>query len=201
MVGCVISGGQTMNPSTGDFLEAIKSLPHEKIVLLPNNKNIILAAQQAANLMPERDIRVMPTRTIPQGIAAMLAYLNIGGCMDTEEALTEMKEAISHVISAEVTTATRSVEIGGVNVREGQLIGLLEGNLVVAGSEMLPLVRDLLHKAEADKRELITLYYGNDTHKAKAQALVDQLAADFPKQTFDVVYGGQALYPYIISIE
>jgi DAK2 domain fusion protein YloV len=197
----VISGGQTMNPSTGDFLEAIRSLPNKEIILLPNNKNIILAAQQAANAVQDRRVRVVPSRTLPQGISAMLALGNLPSCDNADEAADEMKESLHHVVSAEVTTATRSVEIGGVSVREGQLIGLLEGNLVVAGEDMTDVMRDLLRKAEADKHELITLYFGSDTHKQKAQALVDLLSAEFPDQTFEIVFGGQSLYPYIISIE
>ena len=197
----VISGGQTMNPSTGDFLEAIRSLPNKEIILLPNNKNIILAAQQAANAVQDRRVRVVPSRTIPQGISAMLALGNLPSCDNADEAADEMKDSLRHVVSAEVTTATRSVEIGGVSVHEGQLIGLLEGNLIVAGEDMTDVMRDLLHKAEAEKHELVTLYFGSDTHKQKAQALVDTLAEDFPDQAFEIVFGGQALYPYILSIE
>ena len=197
----VISGGQTMNPSTGDFLDAIRSLPNKEIILLPNNKNIILAAQQAANAVQDRRVRVVASRTIPQGISAMLALGNLPSCDNADEAADEMKDSLRHVVSAEVTTATRSVEIGGVSVREGQLIGLLEGNLVVAGEDMTGIMRDLLRRAEAEKHELVTLYYGSDTHKQKAQMLVDALADDFPDQTFEVVFGGQALYPYILSIE
>jgi DAK2 domain fusion protein YloV len=197
----VISGGQTMNPSTGDFLEAIRSLPNQEIVLLPNNKNIILAAQQAANAIQDRRIRVIPSRTIPQGVSAMLALGNIPECRNADEAADEMKDSLKHVISAEVTTATRTVEIGGVSVQEGQLIGLLEGNLVVAGDDMLTVLRDLLNKAHANKRELVTFYYGSDTHKAKAQTLVDALTEDYPDLGFELVFGGQALYPYILSIE
>ena len=197
----VISGGQTMNPSTGDFLDAIRSLPNQEIVLLPNNKNIILAAQQAANAINDKRVRVVASRTIPQGISAMLALGNVPDCHNADEAADEMKDALRHVVSAEVTTATRTVEIGGVSVREGQLIGLLEGNLVVAGEDMTEVMRDLLRRAETEKHELVTLYYGSDTHKQKAQTLVDSLAEDFPDQAFEVVFGGQALYPYILSIE
>lgn len=197
----VISGGQTMNPSTGDFLEAINALPHRQIVLLPNNKNIILAAQQAATMTTGKTVRVLASRTIPQGISAMLALANLGGVGDVDDVLAEMEAALGQVVSAEVTTAIRDVELGGISVREGQLIGLLQGVMVVAGDEMHDVVRDLLRKADADKRELVTLYYGNDTHKAKAQVLVDELANDFPRQSFEIIYGGQALYPYLISIE
>jgi uncharacterized protein len=197
----VITGGQTMNPSTGDFLEQIDALPNDEIILLPNNKNIYLAAQQAANLAQGKRVRVVATRTLPQGISAMLAYGDMPEDAALDEVADEMTAAVEYVTSAEITTATRDVEIGGVTVRAGQLIGLLEGALIVAGENMVEVMRDLLRKAAADKRELITLYYGNDTHKAKAQVLTDELAAEFPKQRFEIVYGGQALYPYIISIE
>ncbi len=197
----VISGGQTMNPSAGEFLDAIHALPNEHIVLLPNNKNVILAAQQAANMAQGKQVRVVPSRSVPQGITALLALCNSPECVDADSAAAAMGAALDQVVSAEITTATRSVEIGGVHVREGHLIGLLEGNLVIAGDDMETVMGDLLRKAEADKHELVTLYYGNDTHRAKAQALVEALSADFPAQTFDIVYGGQALYPYIISLE
>lgn len=197
----VISGGQTMNPSTGDFLDAINRVEADKIILLPNNKNIVLTAQQAAKMTENKQVRVIPTRTIPQGISAMLAYANLMDSEDLEEVSDEMTAGSKQVISAEVTTATRTVEIGGVSVREGQLIGLLEGSLTIAGSDLQQVLHDLLVQAKADEHELITLYYGNDTHKAKANAMVETLMADFPEQTFEVVYGGQALYPFIISIE
>jgi dihydroxyacetone kinase-like predicted kinase len=199
----VVTGGQTMNPSTGEFLNCIASLPNTEIVILPNNKNIFLAAKQAAEATKDRQVRVIPSRTVPQGISAMVEYniLRESGEVSLDEMAEGMQEALRNVISAEITTATRTVEIGGVSVSEGQLIGLLEGELVIAGEDMEQVMRDLLYKAKADKREIITLYYGNNTHRAKAQALVDVLSPEFSKQEFQVVFGGQALYPYIISIE
>lgn len=197
----VVSGGQTMNPSTGDFLEAIRMLPHQEIVILPNNKNIILAAQQAANVVQDKRVRVVPSRTIPQGIAALFALGNIPSCHNADEAADEMKAALHAVTSAEITTATRTVEIGGVSVQAGQLIGLLEGNLVVSGDDMTALMRDLLTKAGAKSRELITLYYGSDVPRPTAEAMVEALGDTFPDQAIELVFGGQPLYPYIISIE
>lgn len=197
----VVMGGQTMNTSTGEFLTAIKALPHDEIVILPNNKNILLAAQQAARAANGKRVHVVPSRTIPQGISAMLAYGSARLSGELNAVIESMNAALSHVVSAEITTATRNVEIGGVTVREGQLIGLLEGDLVVAGSDMQVVMSDLLHKANAHDYELITLYYGIDTHKEKVQALIGTLAPVFPDQTFEMVFGGQALYPYLISIE
>src|SRR5690606_22780394 len=104
-------------------------------------------------------------------------------------------------LSAEITTASRDASLNGVSVREGQYIGLLEGEMVAAGDDVRAVLRDVLVKAEADKRELVTLYYGNNTHRGQAQALVDDLAGDFPDQAFEVIYGGQALYSYFIGIE
>lgn len=197
----IISGGQTMNPSTGDFLEAIRMLPNEEIILLPNNKNIILAAQQAANVVQDKRVRVVPSRTIPQGIAALIALSNLPNCRLADKAADEMKDALHDVISAEVTVATRTVDMGGVSVRSGQLIGLLEGSLVVSGDDMTELMQDLLAKAHAQNHELITLYYGTDVPRPTAEALVEALGEAYPDQAFELVFGGQALYPYIISIE
>lgn len=196
----IINGGQTMNPSTGDFLQAIETLPHREIVLLPNNKNIILAAQQAA-AKTEKAVIVVPSRTIPQGIAALFGYINTDEDSSLEAVTEAMTDGLNTVVSAEITTATRDVSIGGVSVREGQLIGIVEGELSVAGENMLTVMRDLLKKADVDEYELISLYYGNDTHLAKVETLVAALQTDYPDHEFQITYGGQPLYPYIISLE
>lgn len=197
----VISGGQTMNPSAEHFLSAIDSLPNEEIILLPNNKNIILAAQQAASLARDKRIHVVPTTTIPQGINAMLAYIDTHEDSDLDYIAAAMDEALKQVTTGEVTTATRDVSLDDVEVRKGQIIGLLDDVLVVAGDEIGDVVRRLLQKAGADEHELITLYYGDGVNESQAQALIEALAADFPGQQFQSIDGGQPLYPYIISVE
>ncbi len=198
----VVSGGQTMNPSAEDFLAAIDKIPNKEIILLPNNKNIIMAARQAASLARDNQVRVVPSRSIQQGIAAMFAYVNT---RETDVSLDEitqaMTNALNNVISADVTNATRSVEFDGVAVEEGHFIGLLDGTLVAAGDELFEVVGQLLRKANASEKELITLYYGAGQDEAQARALVDYLIHDFGSQEFEVVAGGQPLYPYIISIE
>jgi uncharacterized protein len=197
----VISGGQTMNPSTQEFLSAIETLPNDKIILLPNNKNVILAAKQAASLVNDKQVAVVPSRTMPQGISAMLAYTNVAQSGDLNEAVDAMNEALGFVTSCEVTTATRDVEIDGVAVREGQYIGLLDGALVTASDDLTVCVQDLLVKADVQDHELVTLYYGSDVRQADAQAMRDRLATQYSKVTFEIVRGDQPLYPYLISLE
>ena len=197
----VIPGGQTMNPSTQDFLAAIDALDSPKVILLPNNKNVIMAAQQAASFAHGRDIRVIPSRTLPQGISAMIAYSNLEHSTDIDAVYEAMEEALSYVVSCEVTRATRDAEIDGVVVTNGDYIGLVDGSLVVSGTDLLDVMRAMLHKAGADERELVTLYYGHQQQEAQARALVDDLRADFSAQEFEIVRGDQPLYPYIISIE
>lgn len=197
----VISGGQTMNPSTQDFLMAIDSLRNEKIILLPNNKNIIMAAQQAASLARDKTVRVVASKSLPQGISAMLEYTNIAHSGDIDEVINAMAEALEYVTACEVTIATRDAELDGVNIRQGQYIGLVDGQLAAAGDDLTLLVRNTLRQAGADERERITLYYGEDVNETEAQAMSAELAAEFKHQEFEVMQGDQPLYPYIISVE
>jgi DAK2 domain fusion protein YloV len=193
----IVSGGQTMNPSTKDFLDALERLPAERVVILPNNKNIILAARMAAQASGKQVV-VVPTRTVPQGIAALLQHLPDG---DLEAVRSAMEKASGEIESGEVTTATRSVSIDGVSVREGQIIGLHNGALKVAGDDVEDVVRRLLEAMRADERELITLYHGAEVTPGQANQLADALRAAFPAQTFEVHPGGQPYYHYILSAE
>jgi hypothetical protein len=197
----VICGGQTMNPSTQDFLAAIDLLPNDEIILLPNNKNIVMAARQAASLSPGKRVQVVESKTIPQGIGAMFAYMNLHETGQLDDITAAMQNALGEVISGEITTATRSVTFDGVNVREGQLIGLVNGELVVAGDDLESVLRRVLQKSHADEHELITVYYGMDVDTQQAQALVETLSVDFADQEFVLIEGGQPLYPYIVSVE
>ncbi len=197
----MIAGGQTMNPSIEDFLTAIDRLPNDKIVLLPNNSNIIMAAQQAATLARDKEVQVVASRTLPQGIAAMLAYTNMAQSDNIEAVVAAMQAGLQQVISGEITTATRDVELDGVVVRSGQYIGLLNGNLIVAGVELSDILRELLVQATGTDTELITLYYGASLTAEQAHSLVESVAADFGDHEFEVVPGGQPLYPFIISVE
>lgn len=161
-----------------------------------------MAAQQAASLARDKTVRVVSSKSLPQGISAMLEYLNISEEVDDiEEAAHAMTDALDYVTGCEVTIATRDVELDGVSVRQGQYIGLVDGQLVAAGDDLTALVRDTLLKAGADERERITLYYGDQINESQAQAMNESLAAEFKRQEFEVMQGGQPLYPYIISVE
>jgi DAK2 domain fusion protein YloV len=196
-VAAIVEGGQTMNPSTRDIVAAFENLPTERIILLPNNKNIILAAQQAKEVTV-KDVRIVPTRTIPQGLAAML-HLNPDG--DLETVVEKMTRAMQEVISGEVTTATRSVEIDGVAVEKGQTIALLNGKLALAADSVEAACLGLLEKAQADKYELITLFYGEDLTAAEANRIADAIRARYPAQEVELQEGGQPHYQFILSVE
>ncbi len=198
---CVIAGGQTMNPSTEDFLAAIDQLPNREIILLPNNKNILMAAEQAAHIARDKDVRVIPSRTIPEGINAMIAYSNQRETGRIDGIFADMRDSLTEVVTGEITHATRSIELDSVYARAGQPIGILEGDLVTAGDDLEQVIMDLLTRAEVEDYELITLYYGSEIRAADAEALVAKLQARYSEQEFHAVYGGQPLYPYIISLE
>lgn len=200
----VISGGQTMNPSIGDFQNAISALPNEDIILLPNNKNILLAAKQAAEHAGSgKRVHVVPSYFIPQGIAAMFEYANLcdSGDCELHEVAEAMTSALSHITTCELTYATRDVDLGNVRVEAGQIIGLINDNLVTAGDDMALVAADLLAKANVDHHERITVYFGSDSSQRETEKLVEHLQALHPKLEFEIVDGGQALYPYIISVE
>ncbi len=196
-----IGGGQTMNPSTEDFLLAIKKLPNSEIILLPNNPNILMAARQAAGLVSDKQVRVVASRTLPQGIAAMIEYGNERYDNDLSALTDVMQASLSNVVTCEITTATRTVSLEGVAAREGQYIGLIDDKLSVAGDSLEQVALEVLKKAKADKSDLITLYYGDAVTDAEAQQFADTLSAQFKKAEFQIVNGGQPLYPYIISVE
>ncbi len=196
-VSAIIEGGQTMNPSTQEIIKAFENLPTDNIIILPNNKNIILAAQQARQ-MTVKNVRIVPSRTVPQGLAAMMRLAPDG---DLEEIVNEMTEALDDVETGEITIATRTVELDGVAVTEGQMIGLHNGRLVLAAGAVDEAVLELLRLAHADHFELITLFYGQEVNKNEANRIVDQVRSAYPNQEIEVQEGGQPHYHFIISIE
>ena len=196
-VGAVVPGGQTMNPSTQDLLEAVENLPAERVILLPNNSNVILAAEQARELS-EKPVAVVPSRSVPQGIAALLA---VNYQADFETNLDAMTRAMEEVETGEITTATRSAQINGLEIVEGQVIGLHDGELVVAGETVKEAVLALLGKMDPSQREIITLYYGETVSQSEADAMADLVQEKWPDQEVEVVDGGQHHYHYVLSVE
>lgn len=197
-VAAIVSGGQTMNPSTQEIVEAVNQLPTDQVIILPNNKNIVLAARQAAELVHTKRVVVVPARTVPQGIAAMLNAAPDG---DLDEVAAAMQSALAEIESGEVTTATRSVELDGVAVHAGQVIGLHNGALKIAGDNITDTVLRLLTEMGAAQRELITLYAGATVTAAEAETLVEAIRAAFPDQTVELHEGDQPHYHYILSAE
>ncbi|MFN2110842.1 MAG: DAK2 domain-containing protein, partial [Anaerolineae bacterium] len=193
----IVEGGQTMNPSTAQILAAIDESVSDQVIILPNNKNILMAAQQAAEVS-KKHVAVVPTRTIPQGVSALLA-LDQQATLDGNVAA--MLRAAKEVITGEVTWATRDVALNGVNVREGDAIGLLDGDLVVDTESFDEAVYWLLAGAEIEDCELVTVYYGEGVEASQAEGLAERLIETYPELEFEVVEGGQPHYPYIISIE
>jgi hypothetical protein len=196
-VASIVNGGQTMNPSTQEILAAFENLPTDRIIILPNNKNIILAANQARDVTVKK-VAVVPSRTVPQGLAAMLAH-NPDGELDSVS--EKMTRALAEVKTGEITVATRSVEMDGVNVKEGEVIALLDGRLVASAGSIEKGVMSFLEKAKAADHELITLYYGEDFGQSDANRIVDLVRASYPSQEIELQDGGQPHYQFIISVE
>ncbi len=196
-VTAIVPGGQTMNPSTKDLLQAAEQSASDKVIILPNNKNIVLTAGQVQSLTT-KNIRVVPSKTIPQGVAALLAFDYEA---DFETNAKIMTEALSTVKSIEVTRAVRSTKLNGLAIKKKQAIGFLDGGLVTVGDEMSEVVNDVLVKAGLDKADVVTIYYGADTKEAEAKEIGDNILKQYPNLQIEVVNGGQPHYEYIISIE
>lgn len=196
-VAAIVHGGQTMNPSTEEILQAFENLPTDKIVILPDNKNIIMAAQSAAT-MTVKKVAVVPTKSVPQGLNAMLR-LNPEG--DFDHIVKDMTMAIDEVDTGEITTATRNVEINGVDVHEGEVIAILNGNVVLAVPTVEEACLGLLEKAQANKRERITLFYGENITRNEVNVIVDKVRVAYPSHEIELHEGGQPHYHFIVAIE
>lgn len=196
-VAGVVKGGQTMNPSTEEILASFENLPTDKIIILPNNKNIILAAQ-AASTMTEKKVAVIPCKSVPQGISALLRLMP---GMDFESAVYDMTEAINEVETGEITTATRTVEINGVNVQEGQVIALHNGTLIKSCSNIMEATLAIFDECQMEERERITFFYGADTTPDIINDVTGKVSELYPEHEIEVHAGDQPYYQFIISIE
>ena len=197
MVDVVIEGGQTMNPSTEDFLNAIEQVKAERIFIMPNNSNIIMAANQAKALT-SKNVTVIPTKTVPQGIAAVLAF-NMEA--DQTENENHMMEAQKTVRTGQVTYAVRDTEMNGLAIRKGSMIGIGDKEIVSTGEDSQKVALDLIKHMVREDDEILTIYYGNDISESSADILGEKIAQLFPDLEIEVYYGGQPLYYYILSLE
>ena len=193
----VIAGGQTMNPSTEEILASFSDLPTDKVIILPNNKNIILAARNAA-AMSVKNVEVIPSKSVPQGISAALRYNPDG---NFEHLVKEMNDALTEVDSVEITTATRSIEINGVKVKKGEVITIMNGELISSSKTLDNGCLEIIKKIDQNEREHITVFYGEDVDEEKTKNLCTKIAKQYPELEIEMHYGGQPHYQFILSIE
>ncbi len=197
-VDYVIEGGQTMNPSTEDMLNAIDKVHADNIFIFPNNSNIILAAQQAKSIVEDKNIIVVPTKTVPQGISALVVFSEGA---EPEENLELMTEELGHVKSASVTYAVRDTEIDDKVIKQGDIMGIGDKTILSVGPEIADVTVDLVSQLIDDESELISIYYGAEVEETAANAVAEALSALYPDVDVEVNYGGQPVYYYILSVE
>lgn len=196
-VDWVIEGGQTMNPSTQDMLDAVNSLNAKNIFILPNNKNIIMAAQQAAEIS-EKNVIVIPTKTIPQGITAVTVF---NADSSAEENMETMNEYISTVSTGSVTYAVRDTEMDGKTIKEGNILGLVEGKINEVGNDIYNVCDTIISNMANEDSELITIFYGKDCDEEKVDEFVEKLESKYPDMDIQAYSGKQPLYYFIVSVE
>lgn len=193
----IVAGGQTMNPSIQEILKSFEDLPTNKVIILPNNKNIILAANSAKTLSVKQ-VEVIPTRNIAQGISAILRWNPEG---DFQQVVDDMNDSLEEADCIEITTSTRDVVLNGVEVKEGKIIGLLNGKLLVSAESVDEACLKILEKADLDSRERITLFYGSDLMENEAKTVADSIEAKYPEHEIELHNGGQPHYHIIMSLE
>jgi DAK2 domain fusion protein YloV len=193
----IVDGGQTMNPSTQEIVHAFEDLPTDKIIILPNNKNIIMSAKMAAGVSVKK-VAVIPSRSIPQGLAAILKLAPEG---DFEQVIDDMNSALGEVQTGEITTATRDAEIDGIIVKEGQLIALHNGKLICACSTIEDACLSLLEEVDFNQYELITLFYGKNITIDEVNQIAELIRSTYPSQEIEIQEGCQPHYQFIMSIE
>ncbi len=197
-VDYVIEGGQTMNPSTEDMLNAIDKVNAKNVFIFPNNKNVVLAANQAADLCEDKNIIVMATANAPQGISAMIAY---DSTISLDDNQTNMLEAIENVKSGQVTYAVRDTSIDGKTIKQGDIMGLSDKGLLAVGSDISDVAFDVISECYDEDKEIISIYYGSDVTKEDAEKLSERVSEEFPDCDVSLYFGGQPIYYYIVSVE
>ena len=197
-VDYIIEGGQTMNPSTEDMLTAIDQVNADHIFILPNNKNIVLAANQAKSLVKDKDVIVIPTKTVPQGITAVISYMPDADVDTNEET---MLEEIKNVKTGQVTYAVRDTHIDDKEIHEGDIMGIGDNGILSVGQSVEAATKEMLENMADEETEMISLYYGEDIREEDAQRFGEEIAELYPDADVDVQNGGQPIYYYVISVE
>jgi hypothetical protein len=196
-VSAIVPGGQTMNPSTREMLQAVEAVPQDKVIVLTNNKNVVPAAKQVRGLTSKK-VRIVATETVPQGVAALLAF-NYDADLKTNAAA--MEDALSAVKTIEVTRAVRPAKIGNIKIVRRQAIGFVDGELKAVGEKPAQVLLDVLKRSGVEKSEIVTVYYGKATRRTEAEEVVERVREKYPDLEVELVYGGQPHYNYIASVE
>ena len=194
----IIEGGQTMNPSTEDMLNAIDQVNADTVFILPNNKNIILAANQAKSLVEDKEIIVIPTKTVPQGITAIINFMPDADVKTNEEA---MLEEIKNVKTGQMTYAVRDTHIDDKEIHEGDIMGIGDAGILAVGRDRLQVAEEMVAEMVDEESEIISVYYGEDVSEEDAEALSDSLTEKYPECEVELNQGGQPIYYYLISVE
>ena len=197
-VDYIIEGGQTMNPSTEDMLTAIDNVNADHIFILPNNKNIILAANQAQSLTKDKDILVIPTKTVPQGITAVINYMPEA---DVDTNMEVMSEGIANVKTGQITYAVRDTKIDDKEIHEGDIMGIGDAGILSVGESVEQTAKEMLALLVDDESELISLYYGQDILEEDAVRFAKEVEELYPDVDVDMHAGGQPIYYYVLSVE
>ncbi len=197
-VDIVISGGQTMNPSTEDFVNAVNKINAETVYILPNNKNIVMAANQATYLVEDKNVVVIPTKTIPQGITAVINFMPD---MSAEENEASMNEEIGNIKTGEITYAVRDTTIDDKEIKEGDFMGIGDAGIIAVSPDMDETLMNMLDEMVDDDSELISIYYGEEIEESKAEEVTELIREKYPKADVDLQFGGQPIYYYIVSVE
>lgn len=197
-VDVIIQGGQTMNPSTEDLLGAIEKVNAKHVYMLPNNKNIILAANQAENLTKDKKVIVIPSKTIPQGISAMISFEEEASIEENKEQMTKAMELVK---TGQVTYAIRDIEIDGKNIKEGNIMGIGDEGILAVGEDIEETTIEMIKNMVNEDSELITLYYGSSVNEEDAQMIAQQIEVEFEDLEVEVHFGGQPIYYYFVSVE
>lgn len=194
----VVFGGQTMNPSTEDLVEAVQRISAKNVYILPNNGNIVMAANQVKEIITDKKIYVIPTKSIPQGISALVNYDPEG---DPEENAQNMEKGLTQIQSGEVTYAVRDSQFGDLDIKEGDILGLVEDEIRITGREALEVAQETLEKMEWREHDLVTIFYGEDTSQEDAEKLRNWLGNEVPSIEVELYPGNQPLYYYIFGVE
>lgn len=194
----IIEGGQTMNPSTEDMLNAIDQVNAESIFILPNNKNIVLAANQAKELVEDKNIIVIPTKTVPQGITALISFIPDEDASVNEAA---MLEEIQNVKSGQVTYAVRDTHIDDKEIHEGDIMGIGDTGILAVGRDVEETTKEMLACLVDEDSELISLYYGEEVTEETAESLAKEIEELYPDADVDMHFGGQPIYYYVLAVE